>query len=252
MMWRLSRLEAESAEKADLVVTISNYSSKRLVQLYTVDKSKIRIVPNGVDPELFRPSPDRETLKRRIGVSNRPVVLFVGRLIPRKGLSYLVEAARVIVRERRDTVFLIVGNGPLRDKLIKDVRKAGLLESFVMLGDAREALLPALYNCADIFALPSIQEGQGIALLEAQASGKPVVAFNTGGIREALIDQETGLLTEPNSRNLADAVLELLSDKSLREKMGRNGRKFVTVKFSWEICARKMLEVYREAKELLR
>jgi len=251
MMWRLSGLEAEGARNADLVVTISHYSCEKLIQLYNVDKSKTRIVPNGVDPERFKPGGDGETLKRRMDVGKRPIVLFVGRLIPRKGLSYLVEAAKVIVKERKDPVFLIVGNGPLRDKLINDLREAGLLENFRLLGDVRETLLPAVYNCADIFVLPSIQEGQGIALLEAQASGKPVVAFDTGGVSEALQDEETGLLTEPSSWDLADALLRLLSDKSLREKMGHKGREFVSSSLSWEVCTRKMLEVYREAKSLM-
>ena len=250
MMWRLSKLEGECARNADLVVTISDYSREKLVQLYDVDKSKVRIVPNGVDTERFKPSEGGEELKRRIGLGNRPIVLFVGRLIPRKGLSYLIEAAKVIVRECRDVVFLIVGDGPLRDTLVSHVGGAGLSENFLFVGDVREALIPSLYNCADIFVLPSIQEGQGIALLEAQASEKPVVAFNTGGVREALKDEETGLLTEVGSQNLANALLRLLHDESLREKMGRQGRDFVSSTLSWDVCARKMVEVYREAKSL--
>jgi phosphatidylinositol alpha-1,6-mannosyltransferase len=108
-------------------------------------------------------------------------------------------------------------------------------------------VLPALYNCADVFALPSIQEGQGIALLEAQATAKPVVAFDVGGVSEAMVDKETGLLVKPDSRKLADAILKLLSSWSLREKMGVKGREFVSNNFSWDICAQKMLQVYREA-----
>lgn len=250
MMWRLSKLEGECARNADLVVTISDYSREKLTQLYDVNKSKVRIVPNGVDTERFKPSESGEALKQRIGLGNRPTVLFVGRLIPRKGLSYLIEAAKVIVRECRDVVFLIVGDGPLRDTLVSHVRGAGLSENFLFVGDVREALIPAFYNCADIFVLPSIQEGQGIALLEAQASEKPVVAFNTGGVREALKDEETGLLTEVGSQNLANAFLRLLHDKSLREKMGCQGRDFVSNTLSWDVCARKMVEVYREAKSL--
>ena len=250
MMWRLSKLEGECARNADLVVTISDYSREKLAQLYDVDKSKVRIVPNGVDTERFKPSEGGEELKRRIGLGNRPIVLFVGRLIPRKGLSYLIEAAKVIVRECRDVVFLIVGDGPLRDTLVSHVGGAGLSENFLFVGDVREALIPSLYNCADIFVLPSIQEGQGIALLEAQASEKPVVAFNTGGVREALKDEETGLLTEVGSQSLANALLRLLHDEFLREKMGRQGRDFVSSTLSWDVCARKMVEVYREAKSL--
>jgi len=99
-----------------------------------------------------------------------------------------------------------------------------------------------------VFALPSIQEGQGIVLLEAQASAKPVVAFDVGGVNEAVRNGETGLLVKRgDTGELADALLKLLSDKALREKMGANGRRFVTENFTWDICAQKMLSVYREA-----
>jgi glycosyltransferase involved in cell wall biosynthesis len=104
-----------------------------------------------------------------------------------------------------------------------------------------------LYNCADVFVLPSIQEGQGIVLLEAQATAKPVVAFDVGGISEAVLDKETGLLTKPNSSELADAVMTLLASWSLREKMGSSGRKFIADNFSWDVCSQKLFQVYEEA-----
>jgi glycosyltransferase involved in cell wall biosynthesis len=122
-----------------------------------------------------------------------------------------------------------------------------LLRNFVFLGNVHENLLPAVYNCADVFVLPSIQEGQGIALLEAQAAVKPVVAFNVGGVREAVLNKKTGFLVNPNSSELAEAVTKLLSNETMREKMGARGRDFVSSNFSWDICAKKMLKVYREA-----
>jgi glycosyltransferase involved in cell wall biosynthesis len=247
IMWRLSSLEEESAKNATLIVTVSKYSSKKIVEFYDVDKTKIRIVPNGVDSQRFRPVKDCEEIKQRIGISNKQCVLFVGRLIPRKGLPFLVEAAKHIVKERGETAFVVVGNGPLKNHLISYLEKINLSGNFVFLGDVSDEVLPALYNCADVFALPSIQEGQGIALLEAQATAKPVVAFNVGGVREAMLDKETGLLVKPNSQELADALLKLLSDRFLREKMGNKGREFVSNSFSWDICAQKMFQVYLEA-----
>ena len=247
LMWHLSRLEAESARNADLIVTVSNYSEDRIVKLYDVDKVKIRVVPNGVDTEKFKPVGEGEKLKKRLGLRDKQVVLFVGRLIPRKGLPFLVEAARQVVKERDETVFLIVGDGPLKNQLTSQLEKIELSRHFVFLGDVKDALLPVLYDSADVFALPSIQEGQGIALLEAQASAKPVVAFNVGGVPEAVLDKETGLLVKPGKVELAGAILKLLLDSSLRERMGAKGREFVSNNFSWDICAQKMLRVYFEA-----
>lgn len=247
IMWRLSRIEKGTAQNATLIVTVSTYSSQKIVQFYDVDKTKIRIVPNGVDPQRFKPALGTERVRRQIGINSKPCVLFVGRLIPRKGLSFLIEAARQVVKEFSETIFLIVGDGPLKNHLISYLEKIGLSSSFVFLGDVSEKVLPALYNCADVFALPSIQEGQGIALLEAQATGRPVVAFDVGGVKEAMLDGETGFLVKPDSRELAEAISKLLSDNPLRERMGSKGREFVSNNLSWDVCAQKMLRVYREA-----
>lgn len=246
-MWQLSKLEAEAARNSTLTVTISTYSAHKIRHFYGVDNDKIRIVPNGVDTQRFKPSESCEAIKRQIGMDSKLCVLFVGRLIPRKGLTFLAEAAKHIVKDYSQTVFLIVGEGPQKHHLTSTLEKNGLRGNFVFLGDVNERTLPAVYNCADVFVLPSIQEGQGIALLEAQATAKPVVAFDVGGVREAIVDKETGLLTKPDSGKLAEAVIKLLASWSLREKMGMNGRKFVVDNFSWDVCAKKMLRVYREA-----
>ena len=245
----LSKIEKESAKDATLIVTVSQYSSKKIVQLYGVDEKKIRIVPNGVDLRKFKVVEGCEKVKHRIEANNKQCVLFVGRLVPRKGLHFLIEAARYVVNERKETMFVVVGDGPLKNHLISYSKKQGVSDNFVFLGDIHEVMLPRLYNCADVFALPSIQEGQGIALLEAQATSKPVVAFNVSGINEIVLDKETGLLVKPDSYELANAILNLLSNKSLREKMGRCGRKFVSKNFSWDICAQRMLQVYCEASQ---
>ncbi len=247
IMWQLSRLEGETAKNATLIVTVSKYSSEKTVQFYDVDKTKIRIVPNGVDIQRFKPSDSCEKIKRQIGIDGKLCVLFVGRLIPRKGLPFLIEAAKRIVKELKETIFVIVGDGPLKKYLLAYLEEKNLSDHFVFLGDVKEKVLPALYNCADVFALPSIQEGLGIALLEAQATAKPVVAFNVGGVHEAMVDKDTGLLIKPDVCELADAILKLLSSWSLREKMGVEGREFVSNNFSWDICAQRMLQVYHEA-----
>src|SRR4030042_5738586 len=188
-MWQLSRFEEEAAKNATLTVTISEYSRRKIVQFYGVDRAKIRIVPNGVDTQRFKPSEGCEKIKRQIGIDSKLCVLFVGRLIPRKGLLYLVEAAKQMVKEFSQTTFLIVGDGPLKNHLISYLQKMDLSGNFVFLGDVSESALPQLYNCADVFVLPSIQEGQGIALLEAQATANPIVAFDVGGVREAVLDK---------------------------------------------------------------
>jgi glycosyltransferase involved in cell wall biosynthesis len=204
-------------------------------------------VPNGVDIEKFKPM-DTKAVRQKFGLGNETCVLFVGSLIPRKGLPFLVEAAKKVAKNKADTKFLIVGDGPLRNQLSDSIKSANLSGNFKFLGNLKDDELPAVYNCADVFVLPSIQEGQGIVLLEAQASGKPVVAFNIGGVNETVQNKETGfLVNRGNVDELADALLKLLTDKALREKMGSNGHRFVSENYTWDICAQKMLKIYNEA-----
>jgi phosphatidylinositol alpha-1,6-mannosyltransferase len=119
---------------------------------------------------------------------------------------------------------------------------------FHFLDNIPDTQLPAIYHLADLFVLPSIQEGQGIVLLEAQACGKPVVAFDVGGVNEAMQTGKTGFLAKRgNTEELADMIVKLLADRALVERMGLAGRAFVEENFTWELCAQRMLSVYREA-----
>jgi len=108
-MQRLSKLEEETAKNATIVVTISNYSLEKIQKHYAIDPGKVRIVPNGVDTEKFKPNANIQAVRKQFGLVNEPTVLFVGSLIQRKGLHFLVEAAKKIVKEQPDTKFLIVG-----------------------------------------------------------------------------------------------------------------------------------------------
>jgi glycosyltransferase involved in cell wall biosynthesis len=251
LMWQLSKLESEAAKNATIVVTVSQYSARKSIQLYGVDEAKIRIVPNGVDTEKFKPAFGNAEIRQKIGFAKgKQHVLFVGRLVPRKGLNHLVEAAKHVLEENKETVFVVVGEGSLKSNLVSTVKKDRLSPNFVFLSGVSDPLLQDLYSCVDLFVLPSIQEGQGMALLEAQAAAIPVVAFNISGVREAVRDKQTGLLVkEVDTNALAEAILKLLSDKSLSRKMGQHGREFVSKNFTWDVCAEKMLQVYNEAKQ---
>jgi len=242
----LAKIEKETALEADLIVTVSRYSAQRLVQLYGVDETKIRVVPNGVDPQRFKPMNDLGKLREEVGGDSRHIILYVGTLIPRKGLHFLVEAATQVTTQYKESRFVVAGDGPLKSHLEAYAEKVGVADGFNFLGEVKDFMLPTLYNCADIVVSPSIQEGQGISLLEAQASGKPVVAFNVTAIREVVKNGKTGLLTETGSGELAEAIMKLLADESLRKRMGRAGREFVSKTFTWDVCAERMWRVYCE------
>ncbi len=246
-----AKQEETMAKRASQIIAVSKYSQGKILEHYDVEEAKIRVVPNGVDVEKFKPIKDTSAAKRKFGLGDEPCVLFVGSLVPRKGLPFLVEAAKKVVRQQADAKFLIVGEGPLKSQIDHTLSEANLSGNFVFLGNQKEEALIELYNCADVFVLPSIQEGQGIVLLEAQACGRPVVAFGVGGVNEAVRNGETGLLVKGgDSGGLAEALLKLLLDESLRAELGVNGRRFVSENFTWDVCAGKMLRVYLEALDL--
>jgi glycosyltransferase involved in cell wall biosynthesis len=240
----MSKLEMELAQAATLVVTVSNYSLEKVVELYGVDGAKIRVVPNGVDSNVFKPMEVADAFRRRLGIENKHCVLFVGSLVPRKGVHFLVEAAKHVVKHEKDVAFLVVGDGPLLNFLISYSAKLGVRRNFLFVRKVSDSVLPLIYNCADVFVLPSLQEGQGIALLEAQACAKPVVAFNISGVREFVRHGETGFLVELDSLKLSETILTLLKDESLKARMGTSGRRFVHENFSWDVLAEKMFNLY--------
>jgi starch synthase len=239
--------EKNMAKHATVIVTISKYSKTKIIEHYGVDEEKIRIVPNGVDTEKFRPT-NQAAAKQELKLDAAPTVLFMGSLVPRKGLLYLVEAAKTVVKQQTDARFLIVGSGPQKEQITAAVASAGLSGNFVFLGNLPENQLVAAYNAADVFVLPSVQEGQGIVLLEAQACGKPVAAFGIGGVNEVVRGGETGFLSRPGDiAGLAEALMRLLGDGALRGRMGAAGRRFVEENYTWDLCAQRMLATYKAA-----
>jgi glycosyltransferase involved in cell wall biosynthesis len=247
LMKQQAKQENGMAKKATLIVTISKYSQSKILEYYGIGADKIRIVPNGVDTDKFKPT-DSEAARQQLGLGQEPTVLFMGSLIHRKGVLYLVEAAEKVVKQRGNARFVIVGSGPMQGQIEASLAASGIKGNFTLLGNLKEEQLPAAYNAADVFVLPSIQEGQGIVLLEAQACAKPVVAFGVGGVKEAVKEKETGFLLEKgDTEGLADRLLQLLGDEGLRQKMGAAGRRFVSENYTWDLCAERMLKVYREA-----
>jgi glycosyltransferase involved in cell wall biosynthesis len=246
VMKQQAKQEKTIAQNADVIVTISKYSQAKILGHYGVAEEKIRIVPNGVDIEKFQPS-DMVAAKKQFNLGQDPTILFVGSLTARKGLPYLVEAAKTVVKQQANVKFLLIGSGPLRKQIEDAVASAGLSGNFVFYGNIQHNQLASVYNVAHVFVLPSLQEGQGIVLLEAQACGKPVVAFGVGGTKEAVKGGESGFLLElGDTEGLADRLLKLLGDDALRLKMGAAGRRFVTENYTWDLCAERMHKIYRE------
>ncbi|WP_237107704.1 glycosyltransferase family 4 protein [Nonomuraea sp. MG754425] len=225
---------------ADVVTYLGEYTRRRLAAVIEPGKL-VRLAP-GVDADRFRPGaadPDAEIVPVPPG---RPVVLCVSRLVPRKGQDQLIRAWPSVLRSVPDAVLLLVGGGPYRAAL---ERLAAGRESIRFTGTVPESALPAYYAAADVFAMPCRTrlggvdvEGLGIVFLEASASGLPVVAGASGGAPDAVRPGETGLVVNGESVDeVAQAVVELLTDPGRARKLGAGGRDWVAREWAWDQVA---------------
>lgn len=210
--------------------------------------SDFRIIPNGVDTQHFHP--DTPPLPEY--ADGKLNILYLGRIEKRKGLKYLLRAIPMIREHFPHTRFLIGGDGPLRVGFERLVAQAGW-QDVVFLGRVPAERLPALFTSADVFCAPNIGgESQGIVLLEAMASGRPVVASDIPGFRSVIRHQQDGLLTPPTrSEELAWAVCHLLSDDAERARLAQAGRQRAEA-FSWEHVATEVLGYYEERRTFVK
>jgi glycosyltransferase involved in cell wall biosynthesis len=223
-------------------VTAVSEAVRRHLLTIGVSCEKITVIPNGVDLEEFEPA----TSSRFDGKIN---IVFVGRLLPNKGLEYLVEAARFVVAKRPEGIkFRIVGDGPHREQLEDLVAERGLMDYFDFLGQVPD--VSEVLQAGGIFVRPSLTEGMPLTVLEAMSSQLPIIATRVAGTPELIIHNETGLLVEPaNVMQLAETILRLIDSPDLARKLGQNARMFVEQqykeRYSWEIVASSMLSVYK-------
>lgn len=201
---------------------------------------EIHIVPFGVDCQVFRPA-------GRINMTSAVTLGFVKGLKVKYGPEYLIRAMEIVVREYPQTRLLMAGSGELRSQLEELTGQLGLTRNVSFLGTIEHRQVPELLKSVDIFVMPSIREGFGVAAVEAQAMEIPVVATNVGGVPEVVLDEETGILVEPgNSEQLAQAILTLIENPALRRQMGELGRRHVLANYRWEDNAALMENLYQQ------
>lgn len=228
-------------EIADGVIAIS-HKIAAVLAAGGVHSEKIRVIHSGIDPAPF------QRARAQGAQSAGPVVGTVAVLEERKGHRFLLEAAALLKAQGYRLRYRLAGDGSQRDFLEKRARELGLAEEVTFLGFVRD--VPGFLSMIDIFVLPSLYEGLGIAVLEAMAAGTPVVASRTGGIPELVADQVTGLLVPPqDSQALARAIAHLMSQSGMRQRMGANGRDKVIKDFTVERMARKNEDFYYELLE---
>lgn len=215
-------------------------------------KERLVVIPNGVDTIRFNPGNDGSGVRSELGVGSDDVlVAFVGALTRwhvYKGLEIALAAMREVLRLKQNVKLVVVGGGELLDSYQKEASRLGVSDRVIFAGHVTDEMLPQYYAACDLLVLPSKNEseGYGLVLLEAMASGKPVVASGVGGISDVVHNDENGILIRPNdAMALSDAVCFLASNREARERMGRNGRVFAELR-DWNLVAEKTARLYRE------
>jgi phosphatidylinositol alpha-1,6-mannosyltransferase len=214
----------------------------------------VSILYPGADLNAFRPDLPTADLRERLGLGDRPVVVCVSRLVPRKGQDVLILGMPLIRRRVPDATLVIVGGGPYEERLraLASQAPAGCV---VFAGQVSEDDLPSFYAMGDVFAMPCRSrlggmevEGWGNVFIEASACARPIVVGDSGGARETLVDGETGILVDGGDvEQVADAVAGLLADPARARRMGAAGRERVERAHAWPAISARLAGWLREA-----
>lgn len=237
-------------DDCDALTYVSEFCRARLQPaLSPPARRRLHRLSPGVDTDLFRPGCGGARVRKQLGIDpDRPVVLSASRLVARKGQDQLIRAMPAINRAVPDALLLIVGTGPQRSRLERLTRRVGVRQQVRFAGEVPWSEMPAWYDCADVFVGPSRTrwagiepEALGIAYLEAQATGCPVVVGRSGGAPETVRDGTTGYVVDPTDPDdIARRTIDLLGDPARRQVFGEAARSWARSDWSWDVACERV------------
>lgn len=236
------------ARCTDRLFAVCKDAAVRFAEKTGIPQARFEVLYNGVDTKRFRPASDRRALRHALGLPlDEVLILTVASLIPVKNHAALVESAVRVLRQHPGPVrFVLVGDGVLRAEIEHRIAQGGLADHFLLVGSSDQ--VADYYRAADVFVLPSRLEGMSNAILEAMATGLPVVANRVGGNPELVVDGTTGLLCRPGApEDMATALARLVSDHALRNAMSERARARAVTDFSIEAMVERYAEFYQSA-----
>lgn len=220
-------------------ITVASKALKNQLKTWNVDSKKIEIINNGINLDFIKSDITPKIIK------NSQVILTVANLLPIKNIGYMLEAMPYVLEKFTDVRYIVVGDGPEREKLERIADKRELTNNVDFVGELRNNELPRYYSMADVFVLPSVHEGFGIVKLEAFAFGVPVIVTNGGGAVEGVDHGENGFVVPLNQpKKLAEAIITILANPELKESMGRRGKEIVMKNYLWKHNVKKVIKVY--------
>ena len=236
--------------RADGIRVVSERVKKRIMDM-GIAEERIFKLPIYIDVKKFSDARGGEEIKRRFSHYDN-IVLFVGRLAKEKNIPNLLKAAAIVIKKFPRTLFLIVGDGPEREKLERLAKELQIENNVVFEGLIEHDRLPAYYKACDVFVLPSDHEGWGLVIVEALAAGKPVITTDVGLAGEVVEDGKYGFVVpKRNEKILAEKIIMLINDYSLRNKMGKDGKKIVLETQDLQISGKKQKEIYQKVLEII-
>jgi len=229
------------------VITVSRDLENHLATTFSIDRSRISVIPNGIDVKRFDGVRDTRNLREELGIPETARIIgTIGRLTEQKGMEYLIRAYADCIERHPDLALVIVGSGEERENLGLLANNLGVKNGVIFAGIRED--IPELLQIFEIFVLPSIWEGQPLAIMEAMAAGKSIVASNVGGNAEILRQGELGMLAEPrNAGSLANAIEMLLTDRVLSQQLGERAHTHAVA----ELTAALMTKRYEETFDSL-
>ncbi len=249
MFEEISAREGLGGRFSDRIITVSRTMRKELCRLYKIPREKVYIIPNAINPRKYRKDVDPNKIKKKYGVPTPiPIVLFIGRMEYQKGLDILIDAIPNVLENRGDVRFLFAGKGSLGNYLRRRARKLGISGAVKFLGWIPYRRYIDLLNTCDIVCIPSRNEPFGIVLLEAWATGRPVVATDVGGLRENIKNLVNGIKVHPHPKSVARGINYLFNHPRIMARVGAKGKKKV-MRFNWASSVKKLLRTYHRVLE---
>lgn len=240
-----SIVEQTVTKSAKKIIAVSKGTKQDIINSYDCSPSKVEVIYNGIDLENFRKKEYIDVFSK-YKIPKEDYLLFVGRIIPRKGIEYLLYSLRKVI-ECKIINLLLVGEAEpkYKEKLNIIIEDLQLKKYVFFLDYVPKKDLLSFYNYCSVFVFPSLVEGFGLVLLEAMAFGKPIVAFNIPGVNKIVKNNKTGILVPTKDiEGFAEAINTVMENENLRKKMANLGKKEVE-KFSWKETAEKVYNVYK-------
>lgn len=236
--------------KADAVTVVSNYIKNVMVNNLGI-KRKIYIASMGIDTKMFKPENNSQYIRERYNIKGH-FLLFVGRLVEKKGVKYVLRAMPEIIHHYPDTKLLIVGTGPEKNNLQKLAKELNLNENVIFTGYVQYSDLPPYFATADLFIGPSViakdgnSEGFGLVFAEAASSGCPVIATNFPAVKDIIIHNKTGFIVPAmNSNAVRETVLSVFQRKNMLPDIITEARNHIKRNFDWDIVAQRYTNIYK-------